>query len=240
MQIVEIDHIDATAEPFDWTFPQEYREEIEAYWQKEAANRIGFFNGTVLIQHRGEVEGRVFRAGYSATEYKHFLGFLRLPHLSPGIRNGFGMAALRARDGAFLLGEMGPNTANAGRIYFAAGTPDLGDIRDGRVDLASSVLREMEEETGLKASEVVAQNSWTAFLLEKRVAFMRDVFIDLPAEEARRLMLDRMKNLHEEELSDIVIIRPGDPLPYDADDPFDRSRMPSFVAEYMKREFARR
>lgn len=231
IDIYELDAVDAVIEPFDWDLPKVHRAEIEAYWEKTAAGKAHFFNGTVLIQHRGAVDGRVFRAGYSATEYKHFLGFLRLGHASPGVRNGFGMAALRAADGAFLLGEMGAGTANAGMIYFAAGTPDLSDVVDGRVDLAGSVIREMCEETGLTEADVRIGSGWTCLLYDKRAAFMRPVTIDLPAEEARALMLERMRSLKEEELSDIVIIRPGFDIP--------EPRLPAYMATYMRREFER-
>lgn len=227
----DIDTIDAAMEPFDWELPRTHAREIEAYWQKTAEGKTHFFNGTVLIQHRGMVEGRVFRAAYAPVEYKHFLGFLKLELPSPGIRNGFGMAALRSRDGAFLLGQMGPGTANAGMIYFAAGTPDLGDVRDGRVDIAGSVIREMCEETGLTEADVTIGQGWTCLMLERRVAFMRPVTIDLPADDARALMLDRMRRLKEEELSDIVIIRPGDST--------RDARMPPFMQAYLEREFAR-
>ena len=60
------------------------------------------------------------------------------------------MGALRASDGAYLLGVMGPQTVNAGKVYFPAGVPDLDDIVDDRVDLARNVRREMAEETGLR------------------------------------------------------------------------------------------
>lgn len=227
----EIDTIDALVEAHDWAFPRQHAAEIEAYWQAHCVGNSGIFNGKVLVQHRGAVDGRVFRAGYHVTDFKQFLGFLRLPHESPGTRNGFGMAALRTRDGAFLLGEMGANTANAGKIYFPAGTPDRDDIVDGHVDLAGSVVRELCEETGLNADEVTISEPWTVVLAHKRAAFMRRVMIDLPAKEARALILERMKTLREDELSTIVIVRPGDAL---LDDP----RLPNFVAAYIKRAFA--
>ncbi|MGL5446610.1 MAG: NUDIX hydrolase [Rhabdaerophilum sp.] len=228
-EILDLDAIDAVLEPYDWVFPREHEAEIQEIWARETAGKPHMFNGRVLIQHRGNVNGRVFHAGYSEVDYKSFLAWHRLGHPRPQVRNGFAMAALRASDGAYLLGEMGPHTANAGKIYFAAGTPDFDDVIGGQVDLAGSVLREMSEETGLLASEVNVSESWTAILGSIRVAFMRPVAIDLSAHEARALMLERMKSLPEEELVDIHIVRsPAD---------IDESRMPGFQQVYLRHVF---
>lgn len=206
--IVRLARVDARIEPHDWAFAREQAGSIEAHWARISADKPAMFNGRVMLQHRAAIRDGVFEAGYFETDYAAFLTWRDAGHPGPAIRNGFAMAALRARDGAFLCGKMGAHTANAGKVYFAAGTPDREDARpDGTLDLAGSVTRELGEETGLDVAELAVGEGWTAVIEPGRIAFMREVRIDLAAEAARALMLERMKHLAEEELSDIVIVR---------------------------------
>lgn len=230
---ISLARVEARLEPYDWPFLRERRSEIAAHWARLSAEKPAMFDGRVLLQHRGQLDGDVFHAGYFELAYSGFIAWHRLGNPeTPGmpIRNGFAMAALRSREGAFLLGEMGPHTHNAGKIYFAAGTPDPGDVLpDGTVDLAGSALRELEEETGLASHEIMAGDGWRAVLGRERIAFMRDVRIDLPAGEARRLILDRLARQTEPELSDIVIVRsPAD---------IDAERMPIFMQIFLRDAF---
>ncbi len=206
--IVRLERVEARVEPYEWAYARENAAAIASHWATISAGKPAMFNGRVMLQHRAAIRDGVFEAGYFETDYAAFLAWRDAGYPGPVIRNGFAMAALRASDGAFLCGKMGDHTANAGKVYFAAGTPDRDDARpDGTLDLAGSVTRELGEETGLQIGELALGDGWTAVIDVGRIAFMREVDIDLPAEEARALMLERMKTLDEEELSDIVIVR---------------------------------
>ncbi|RYE32272.1 MAG: NUDIX hydrolase [Hyphomicrobiales bacterium] len=206
--IVRLSRVDARVESYDWAFARENAALIARHWAEISAGKPAMFNGRVMLQHRAAIRDGVFEAGYFETDYAAFMTWRDVGYPGPVIRNGFAMAALRANDGAFLCGKMGDHTANAGKVYFAAGTPDREDARpDGTLDLAGSVTRELGEETGLRVDELQVGEGWTALIEQGRIAFMREVRIDLPAEEARAVMLERMKHLEEEELSDIVIVR---------------------------------
>jgi len=232
-QLVAIRTVAARLEPFDWPFAADNRAAIADYWQRASEDKPGMFNGRVLLQHRGIVSGDVFEAAYFEADYASFLAWTRSGYPGGGVRNGFALAALRAADGAFLLGEMGAGTANAGKVYFAAGTPDLNDLTaDGSVDLAGSVMRELAEETGLNARDVAVGLGWRVVLSPERAAFMRPVSIDLPADAARALILERIGRQQEPELSDIVIVRsPAD---------IDPARMPHFQQVFLRDAFATR
>jgi 8-oxo-dGTP pyrophosphatase MutT (NUDIX family) len=238
-----VNTLDARLVAYDWPFMREHGAEIDRFWARETALKPKLFDGRVLLQHAAHVADGVFHAQYFETGYKPFLAWQRMGwpgvdsagqslqgQSSPvqSLRNGFAMAALRADDGAYLLGEMGLHTANAGKIYFAAGTPDLGDVLgDGTVDLAGSVLRELEEETGLGIADVRVAQEWIAVMDTVRVAFMRPVSIALPAREARALMLARIATQSEPELADIVIIRDA------ADIARHATRLPRFMKRYL-------
>lgn len=228
--IVSLSRVDALVEPYDWAFARENPELIATHWAAISAGKPAMFNGRIMLQHRAAIRDGVFEAGYFETDYAAFMTWRDAGHPGPVIRNGFAMAALRANDGAFLCGRMGDHTANAGKVYFAAGTPDRDDARpDGTLDLAGSVTRELGEETGLRVEELQVGDDWTVLIEQGRIAFMREVKIDLPADEARALMLERMKHLEEEELSDIVIVRDlTDTENYD---------MPPFMRRYLAHIF---
>ncbi len=222
--------IDARLVAWDWPFARNEATRIAAQWAAMVADKPRLFNGPVLLQREMRIEDGVARCAYFPTDYASFIAFRDFGPQDTGVRNGFAMAALRSRDGAFLLGEMGPHTANAGKVYFAAGTPDPSDVTpEGMVDLPGSVLRELEEETGLRAGEVDVGDDWGVMVGATRAAFMRPVTIDLPADEARALICSRLAMLEDDELSDIVIVRGEADL--------DPVRMPAFMRAYMRAMF---
>jgi 8-oxo-dGTP pyrophosphatase MutT (NUDIX family) len=222
--------IEARLVAYDWPFVTDYSDEIAAHWTALKASKPASFNGKVLLQRQGHVDGDIFRAEYFQTDFASFVAWMRGTRpAAPNarIRNGFALSALRSRDGAYLMGVMAGHTVNAGRIYFPGGTPDLGDVTpDGRVDLAGSLLRELEEETGLSPSEITLADGWHALVSHARAAFLREVLIDLPAVEARALILDRLAGQFQAELSDIAIARHARDI--------DLERMPPFMQVFLR------
>lgn len=230
-RIVPLQRVDARVEPFDWVFARDKGAEIAAHWAKISAGKPAMFDGRVMLQHQASIENGVFSARYFETDYSAFMTWRDFGYPGPVIRNGFAMAALRAADGAFLCGRMGDHTANPGKVYFAAGTPDRDDLLpDGRLDLDGSATRELCEETGLTTDEITVEDRWTAVIQPGRIAFMRPVSVPLPAREARDLMLSRMAEQAEPELADIVIIRS-----LAESEPLD---MPPFMRRYLTHIYA--
>jgi 8-oxo-dGTP pyrophosphatase MutT (NUDIX family) len=230
--ILGLAEIEARFEQREWAFARERAAEIRAHWATLRAGNPALFDGRVLLQYERHIEAGVFHARYLATDYSAFLAWRDFGWPDKDICNGFAMAALRTKDGAYLLGEMGAHTANPGKIYFAAGTPDPDDITvEGKVDLLRSLMRELEEETGLTLSEVDVGEGWTAILEGQRIAFMRPVTVDMEAEAARALILSRLAAQARPELADIHIVRSTADI--------DQASMPLFASAFLEHALAR-
>lgn len=155
LRVVAIERLELRFEPQPWKWAEANRAFIERHFAKAREQRPALWNGRVLLLHRFAIEAEVFRGAYLETDFASFLAWRDAGFPDPSLKNCFSAGALRAADGAFVLGRMASHTANAGKVYFPAGTPDPGDVgADGAVDLMGSVLRELKEETGLSASEV--------------------------------------------------------------------------------------
>jgi 8-oxo-dGTP pyrophosphatase MutT (NUDIX family) len=182
------------------------------------------WNGRVLLLSQWRLEDATLHGSYFETAFADFVAWRDWNCPDRTVANCFGMGALRAADGAFLLGVMASHTVNAGRIYFPAGTPDPADIVDGRVDLAGNVTRELAEETGLTPDDVDVAPGWHAVLAGASIAMMRIVHARQSACELRTRILEHLARERQPELADIRIVR----SPSDLD-----AMMPDFVTAYL-------
>ena len=217
-------------EPMPWAFAQESRARIDAHWQALLADKPALFNGKVLILHRWAIEGERFTGAYLMTDYKDFLAWRDFGFPDRQKWNCFAMAALQSADGAYLLGEMAAHTANAGAIYFAAGTPDPSDLKGDVVDLEGSVLRELEEETGMSSAEVRLPDFWTAIVHGQRIALMRQVVSALPAAALAQRIEGFLANEKVPELARMHVVREAADLIED--------RMPLFQRAFLEHALA--
>lgn len=226
----EVAKVEGRLTPFRWDWAERERASIDARWARLSADKPALFDGPVLMAHRWSVEDGTFRAEYFQTRYSRFLGWREAGR--PGeLANCFAMAALRASDGAFLLGEMGAHTANAGKIYFPAGTPDPSDLVGDQVDLAGSALRELAEETGLAAEDVVVEPRWTVVMGEGTVACFRPMRLALDADAAARTIHAALASQEDRELERMHVARRRADV--------DSARSPAFLIAYLDREWER-
>jgi 8-oxo-dGTP pyrophosphatase MutT (NUDIX family) len=224
VQIRRVQQLDLSLTSTPWTFAEERRAEIETHFARVREAKPAVWNGRVLLCRNPRAEDDVYRADYFETNFASFLAWRDWGFPDKSVFNSFGSGALRSADGAFVLGRMNAHTANAGRIYFPAGTPDPNDVVGGRVDLAASVEREVEEEIGLRPSDYRASEDWTIVETGHAVACFRLLSSPLAAPELRARIEAFLRSETAPELSDIKIVRSA------AD--FDPA-MPAFVTAFI-------
>jgi 8-oxo-dGTP pyrophosphatase MutT (NUDIX family) len=218
--------LDLAFRPSPWPFADERRAEIAAHFALKAREKP-IWNGRILLARDPAFAGERFAASYFETDFASFLAWRDWGFPDASVFNGFGMGALRCSDGAFILGEMSPHTSNAGRVYFPSGTPDLDDIRDGTVDIAGSVAREVEEETGLKPADYRAGADWDCVVSGAAIAMIRILDVDLAGEALRERIEANLARQPQPELSRIHLVRQRRDL---------TAAMPRFVTAFVEKQ----
>ena len=223
-----VERLDLRLTPKRWNFAEEQRAEIGAFFEAAQHDNPALWNGRVLLMHRQRVADGVFSGDYLETDYASFAAWKAWGQPKAGIHDCFGAAAVVSADNAVLLGVMGPQTFNAGRVYFPCGTPDPDDIVDGRVDLAASIARELKEETGCAVADFDAAPGWTTVVDGGLIAQVRTLRAAETAAALRERIRAHLAQERTPELSDIRIVRGlGD---VDA-------AMPRFVVTFLAHHF---
>lgn len=220
--------LDLKVEPWAWPFAVNRRDEIDAHFAEKQRDKPALWNGRILLGRDASFVAEHLSASYFETDFANMLAWRDWGYPDNTIFNGFGMGALRSTDGAFVLGEMGGHTANAGRVYFPAGTPDPDDVSDGKLDVAASIAREVQEETGLSPSDYRPEPHWDCVVTSTSIAMMRILDVDAPGDELKSRIEANLARQQDPELSAIRLVRTKGEL---------TSAMPLFVTAFLEAQF---
>jgi 8-oxo-dGTP pyrophosphatase MutT (NUDIX family) len=208
-----------------WPFADARRGEIDVHFAAQQREKPKLWNGRVLIGRNPAFAGERLSANYFEVDFASFLAWRDWGFPDKDVFNGFGMGALLSSDGAFALGVMGEHTANAGRIYFPSGTPDLDDIRGDALDIEGSVTRELEEETGLTPAEYQADADWHCIHTGPSVAMIKILRVDISGEALRARIEANLARQEHPELAGVHLVRARADL---------TAAMPRFVTAFIE------
>jgi 8-oxo-dGTP pyrophosphatase MutT (NUDIX family) len=219
--------LEVEARPWPWAAAE--RERIDAHFAQSQQQKPGIWNGRVLLARNANFSGGRLSSSYFETNFASFLAWRDWGFPDRTVHNGFGMGALRSSDGAFVLGEMSGGTVNAGRIYFPAGTPDPEDVVGGRLDIAGSIRREIEEETGLKPEDYSPAPHWDCVVVGAAVAIISLLEVDMPGDALKARIESNLARQEHPELSGIHLVRARADI---------RPSMPDFVTAFLERQLS--
>ena len=226
---IAVDRLSLRLVQKSWRWADDCRADIDAHFQALKRARPSVWNGRVLMLHNKTIAEGTFGGEFLETDFASFDAWRRWNRPDPSVVDCFAAVALFAADGGCLLGEMAAHTANAGLIYFPAGTPEPGDVADGLLDFEASAWRELDEETGIARHALAAEPGWTVVNERSRAALIKAAHAAEPAERLRDRILDNLAGQAQPELADIRIVRGPDDL---------NDRMPPFVAAYLQHRWS--
>jgi 8-oxo-dGTP pyrophosphatase MutT (NUDIX family) len=225
--IHRVTELDLDFRPRPWAFADERRADIDAHFAARQREKP-IWNGRVLLGRNPVFTQHRFSADCFEADFAGFLAWRDWGFPDADVFNGFGMGALRCADGAFLLGEMAQHTSNAGRIYFPSGTPDLDDVSGSTVDIAGSVAREVEEETGLTSADYRPGPHWDCVVSGAVIAMIRILDVDMTGEQLRERIEADLARQPQPELCAVHLVRGVNDL---------TPAMPRFVTAFLEAQF---
>lgn len=185
---------------------------IEENWRRETQANPALFDGEVVLLSALAYSGRRLAGRCHAIRYATFLHWRRHRETAPA-EHVFAHAMLVSRDGALIAVRMGGHTANAGRIYFAAGSFEPVDFPGGRVDLHGNMAREVGEETGLSIDGVPHEGGFHFISIPNGTVVFRRYLVDAAADDIADAVRAHVAGEPDPEIDGPVVIRDRQTLP---------------------------
>jgi 8-oxo-dGTP pyrophosphatase MutT (NUDIX family) len=210
--ILPIDRVDVRLDSAPHPFENRYAAEIEANWQREKSANPAVYDGQMVLLSSLSHRDRQLQGRSHTIRFATFL-YWRQHNSYASAEHAYAHAALVTADNALLAIRMGPHTSNAGRVYFAAGSFEPTDFRDGLVDLHFNMKREVGEETGLDIGVLRRDPGYHAFSERAGTVIFRRYYLEEDAVTIARKVVEFVAGEADPEIEGPVIIRHADDLP---------------------------
>lgn len=209
--ITPIERVKVRIDPAQHPFEAAHSDAIAANWQAEIAAQPALFNGRMALLSQLALRDGVLAGHCHEVNYASFLYWKR--NRAGTAEHVFAHPALVSRDNALIAIRMGPRTANPGAVYFAAGSFEAEDFRDGLCDLELNMIREVREETGLDISLNRRDAGYQLFSLDRATAIFRRFWLEDDAETIAGRIRAFVASETDPEIEGPVIIRGPDDRP---------------------------
>ncbi|ESY76008.1 hypothetical protein NKJ90_19935 [Mesorhizobium sp. M0051] len=210
--ILPVDAVDVRLDPSPHPFAWDNAGAIAENWQHEIAANPALFDGIVVLLSQLAYRDNRLVGRCHAVNYSTFL-LWRKRRENSGAEHAYAHAMLVAGDNALVAIRMGPHTVNAGHVYFAAGSFEPLDFRDGLVDVDFNMIREVREETGLDLSNAERGKRYHALSTNSGTVIFRRYHAKAPADEIARRISAFVATEIDPEIEGPVIIRDAADLP---------------------------
>jgi 8-oxo-dGTP pyrophosphatase MutT (NUDIX family) len=210
--ILPVDAIDVRLDPGPHPFERENSAAIAANWQREIAANPALFDGSVVLLSELAYRDCRLVGRCHAVRFSTFM-LWRGSQQTTGAEHVYAHAMLATGDDALVAIRMAAHTVNAGRVYFAAGSFEPLDFRDGLVDVDFNMIREVREETGLDISDVERDRHYHAMSTNRGTVIFRRYRVPASAADVARRIAAFVSAEAEPEIEGPIIIRDAADLP---------------------------
>jgi 8-oxo-dGTP pyrophosphatase MutT (NUDIX family) len=186
--------------------------DIALNWLAETAKKPALFNGEVMFFSSIRWRDNRLDARCHAIRFATFMHWRRT-RSDPSAEHLYAHAMPVSADGALVAIRMAPHTANAGRVYFAAGSFDRDDLHGGRLDIAFNMAREVREETGIDLTGCRADPIHHGWSGDGGTVLARRYFLDQPADEIAERIRGHIAADPDPEIDEAIVIRGPDDVP---------------------------
>jgi 8-oxo-dGTP pyrophosphatase MutT (NUDIX family) len=193
-------------------FEAENLDEINRNWSAELKEKPRLFDGQLTMFDAHDFTDGHLTARCHLVRFATFLYWRKVAPVA-GAEHFFAHAVPVTHDNSLIAIRMASHTANAGQVYFAAGSFDPNDFRSGLVDIEANMVREVMEETGLDLGAAKAETRYTALHFGGQTVLFRRYQFDMDTSTVSELVDRHLKNDRDPEIDGTVAIRNGCALP---------------------------